>query len=170
MADRDDDERRVGGRRVRRQRVAEGAQQRERLEVDAREPQAGLLAGRDVAVDQLAVGDDEQDAPDELAVVVRPLAEDVVVEHGLLDRDRERLLGAVADRVLELLRVGDAGDLEDADADPVVGDAEPHALARKLVLAEERAQRVGEQLRLAQLAADDDAVLEALARDLDELR
>ena len=61
VADRDDDERRVGGRRVRRQRVAERAQQRERLEVDAGEPHAGLLAGGDVAVDQLAVGDDEQD-------------------------------------------------------------------------------------------------------------
>ena len=70
VADRDDDERRVGRRRVRRQRVAEGAQQRERLEVDPGQPDAGLLAGRDVAVDELAVGDDEQDAADVLAVVV----------------------------------------------------------------------------------------------------
>ena len=170
VADRDDDERRVRGRCVRRQRLAERAQQRERLEVDPRQPHAGLLAGGDVAVDQLAVGDDEQDPAHALAVLVGPLAEDVVVEHRLLDRNRQRLLGAEADRVLELLRVVDAGDLEDADADAVVGDPEPDALARKLVLAEERAQRLGEQLGLAQLAADDDPVLEALARDLDELR
>ena len=97
-------------------------------------------------------------------VVVDALAEHVVVEHGLLDRDRQRLLGAEADRVLELLRVVDARDLEDADADAVVGDAEPDALARKLVLAEERAQRVGEQLGLAQLAADDDAVARGRSR------
>ena len=72
------------------------AQQRERLEVDPGQPHAGLLAGGDVAVDQLAVGDDEQDPAHELAVVVGPLAEDVVVEHGLLDRNRQRLLGAVS--------------------------------------------------------------------------
>ena len=35
---------------------------RERLEVDADEPEPGLAAGQDVAVDELAVGDDEQDA------------------------------------------------------------------------------------------------------------
>jgi hypothetical protein len=93
----------------------------------------------------------------------------VVVEHRLLDRDRQRLLRAVADRVLELLGVVDSCDLEDPDADPVVGDAEAHALARKLVLAEERAQRVGEKHRLAQLATDDDPVLEVVACDLNEL-
>src|SRR5262249_14554067 len=102
-------------------------------------------------------------------LVVHALAEDVVVEHRLLDRDRQRLLGAETNRVLELPRVLDAADLEHPDADAVVGDAEPHALARKLVLAEERLQLLGEQLRLADLAADDDAVAERLARDLDEL-
>ena len=71
MADRDDHERRVDGGAPLRQRVAERAQQRERLEVDAGQLQAGLLAGGDVAVDELAVGDDEQDPPDELALVVR---------------------------------------------------------------------------------------------------
>ena len=147
--------------------LAERAQEREGLEVDPGEADPGLLAGRDVAVDQLAVGDDEQNPAHRVALVVDALAEHVEVEDRLLDRDRQRLLGAEPNGVLELLRVVDARDLEDPDADAVVGDAEPYALARKLVLAEERAQRVGEELGLAQLAADDEAVVEVLARDLD---
>ena len=171
MADRDDDER--GVRRpvvLRRRRLAKGAQEREGLEVDPGQADPGFLAGADVAVDQLAVGDHEQDPAHDVALLVDPLAKDVVIEHGLLDRDRKGLLGAEADRVLELLRIVDARDLEDPDADAVVGDPEPHALARKLVFAEERAQRLGKKLRLAQLTADHETVVEVLARDLDELR
>ena len=96
-----------------RARLGERAQEREGLEVDPDEPDAGLLAGGDVAVDQLAVGDDEQDAHDRAPVLVDALAQHVVVEHGLLDRDRQDLLRAEPDRVLELARVLDPGDLED---------------------------------------------------------
>src|SRR3954452_23427901 len=168
VADRDDDERRVRRAGILRLGLAERAQERERLEVDPRQPHAGLLAGRDVTVDQLAIGDHEQDPANLVAVVVEPLAEDVVIEYRLLDRNRERLLGAEADGVFELLRVVDAGDLEDPDADAVVRDAQAHALARKLVLAEERLQGLGEELGLTQLAADDDAPVEVLSRDLDQ--
>ena len=41
----------------------DGAQQREGLEVDADELDVRLAEGSDVAVDRLAVGGDEQDAP-----------------------------------------------------------------------------------------------------------
>src|SRR5205085_12476070 len=98
------------------------------------------------------------------------LAEDAVVEDGLLDRDRERLLRAEADRVPELLRVDDADDVERPNADPVARDAEPDAAPRELVLAEERLERLGERLRVAQLAGNDDAGVERLARELEELR
>src|SRR5207302_1185164 len=122
------------------------------------------------AVDELAVGDDEEDATDPLAFLGLRLAEDAVVEDGLLDRDRERLLRPEADRVRELLRVGDADDVERPHADPVVRDAEADAAARELVLPEEGLQRLGKRLRVAQLAADDDARVEWLAGELEELR
>src|SRR5207249_4194017 len=103
-------------------------------------------------------------------VLVDAVAEHLVVEHCLLDRDRQHLLGAEADRVLELLRIVDPGDLEDADADAVVGDPEADALPRQFVLPEERAQLLGEELWLAQLAAYDETVVELLTGDLDQLR
>ena len=169
MADRNDDDGGVGGASLVLGRGGERAQKREGFEVDPREPDAGLLAGRHVAVDQLAVGDDEQDPADLVAVLVDAVAEHLVVEHCLLDRDRQHLLRAEADRVLELLRIVDPGDLEDADADAVVGDPEADALPRQLVLPEERAQLFGEELWLAQLPAYDETVVELLAGDLDEL-
>ena len=84
----------------------------------------------------------------------------MVVEDGVLEWDRQHLLGPEPDRVVEELRIVDADDVERADADPVVGDAEPNALARQVVALEELAQRVRECAGVAQLAADDDAVLE----------
>ena len=94
----------------------------------------------------------------------------MVVEHRLVDRDRERLVRAEADRVRELPLVVDAVELEDADADPVRGDAEADAAAGKLVLREELVERRRERRDVPHLAADDDARLERLARELEQLR
>ena len=44
-------------------RLREGAQQRERLQIDADDLEPRLAAGIGVAVDEVAVGDDEQDPP-----------------------------------------------------------------------------------------------------------
>src|SRR6185295_5460583 len=165
-ADGSDDDRSVaalGGLR------SESAQQRERLEVDAGQPDPGLLAGGHVALDEVAVGDDEQNSVLLLALVVDALAEQLVVEHGVLERDRERLLGAEVNGVLELLRVVDPAELEHADTDAVARDPEPHALTRKLVFAEERLQRGRERVGLAELTADDDALVERGAGHLDDL-
>ena len=137
-------------------RRGDRAQEREGLEVDADDLEPGLLAGVDVAVDELAVGDDEQDAAHLLALVVDRLREHLVVEHRLLERNRQHLLRAEADRVRELLRIVDAGHLEGADADAVVGDPQAHAALGKLVALEELLQRDRERLRVAELAADDD--------------
>ena len=87
----------------------------------------------DVAVDRLAVGGDEQDPPGDVARLVDVLADDVVVDHGLVDRDRDGFVGAEEHRVLELALVVDAGDLEGADADAVRREPEPDAAARQLV-------------------------------------
>ena len=85
----------------------DGAQQRERLEVDRRRARFRRLAGRDVVVDRLAVGGGEEDAARDAARLVDALADDVVVDHRLVDRDRERLVRAEADRVRELALVVD---------------------------------------------------------------
>ena len=169
VADRDGDEGAALRGRARGMGRCDRAQQRERLEVDPDDLQAGLAAGEDVAVDELAVGDDEEHAPERLAVLGHALGEHLVVEHRLLERDRQHLLGAEADRVRELLRVVDAGDLEGADADPVVRDPEPDAALRQLVLGEERLEGERERLGVAELAVDDDAVVEPDTRGLHEL-
>ena len=62
MADGDGDERAALRARTRGRGLGDRAQERERLEVDADDLEPGLPAGVDVAVDELAVGDDEQDA------------------------------------------------------------------------------------------------------------
>ena len=79
-------------------------------------------------------------------------------------------MGAKTNRVLELLDVVDAADVEGPDADAVVRDSKPHALSGQLVPLEEVLQRGGERLRVAELSADDDPGLELLARHLDQLR
>ena len=169
MADRDGDEGAALGVRARIVRRSDGAQERERLEVDPDDLQAGLAAGVDVAVDELAVGDDEEHAPERLAVLGDALGEHLVVEHRLLERDRQHFLSPETDRVRELLRILDPGHLEGAHADPVVGDAEPDAALRQLVLGEEGLERNRERLGVTKLAVDDDAVVERRARRLDEL-
>src|SRR5437762_1604901 len=83
-----------------------------------------------------------------------------------LETDRQRLLRPKANRVVQLLVVLDAADLEHADADAVAGDAEPDSLAGQLVRPEEPLQRLGQRLGVPQLSADDDAGLQGLARDL----
>ena len=101
-----------------------------------------------------------------MAFFVDAFAEDLIVQHRLVDRDRQRLLCAEPDRVGELLRVVDAGDLEGADADAVVGDSEPHALLGQVVSGEELLQGRRERIRVAELPPDHDSRLERLARNL----
>ena len=74
------------------------------------------------------------------------------------------------DGVAELLRVVDAVDVENADADPVGADPEPNVLARQVVLGEELVERLCERGNVAHLAADDDAWLERFAGDAQKTR
>ena len=122
-------------------------QESERLEVDPDQADARLAARAHVAIDEVAVGEDEQDLADARAFVVGRLREHLVVEHGFVDRDRQRFLRAEPDRVGELLRIVDAHDLERPDADPVRGDAEANAPLRQLVLGEELLERLGKRVR-----------------------
>src|SRR5262249_54775158 len=112
----------------------------------------------------------EQDPARDAAVLLLALAEHLPVDDGFLDRDRQHFVRTEADGVLELVHVLDAADLEDPDADPVVRDSEANTLAGPLVALEEVLQCGREALEVAELAADDHARLEILARDLDQLR
>ncbi len=110
MADGDRDERASAGERIAGR--GEGAEKRERLEIDADDLETRPAARLQVAVDDLAVRDDEEDPEDGRTVLVRTVVENDPVEHRLVERDREHLLGTEANRVLELAGVGDAFDLE----------------------------------------------------------
>ena len=168
VANRDDDEGGLSRRVALFRRLTERAEERERLEVDPGKLDSGLLAGGDIALDEVAVGNDEQDPPGRRALGVGRLAQHVVVEHRLFHRNRQHFLRAVANRVLELLRIVDSRDLEHTDTDAVVGDSEPDVLARQLVLAEEILEGHGQNLGLTQLPADDHAALEVFTGHLDE--
>jgi len=94
----------------------------------------------------------------------------VVVEDGLVERDRKSLVRSEANDVAELALVIDAFDVDRAHADAVGADAEPDAPARKLVVSEEAVERRRERRNVPHLAADDDAGLERNPRELHELR
>ena len=132
------------------------AQQGEGLEVDPGELELGGVGRREVAVDRLAVGDDERILRVVVPSVVDLGREDVVVDHGLVERDREHLVRAEADRVLELVLVLDAGDLDHADADAAVREPEADASARQ-AFAAKNSSAPSERGRVAHLAAVDDA-------------
>src|SRR5947209_2803763 len=138
VADRDSDECRAVAIRRRGDRAEQG----ERLEVDPREREPGEPASLDVAVDELAVRDDEEDAPEHLAALGLLLAEHAVVEHRLVERDRQRLLGAEPNRVEELIFVVDGRELEAPHADAAARNAESDAATREVVVLEEGAERV----------------------------
>ena len=152
------------------ERRAGGAQQRERLQVDAGELDPRLAERLDVALDRLAVGGDEQDLPVDGAALVDLLADDAVVDDRLVDGDRDGVVGAVEHRVGELALVVDAGDLEAADADVVRREPEPDAAARQRVQREELVQRRRERGHVADLAAGDDARREGLPGQLAQVR
>ena len=139
--------------------------QRERLDVDAGQLDLRRVAGGRNAVDEVAVGDGE-----EHAIGGGRVLDDVVVEHRLFDRDRERLVGAEANRVGKLPRVVDGGPLEDADAGAAAADADADVLAREVGRREEGGDLVGECLGVPHLAAGDDVGRKRVPRGLDELR
>ena len=95
-------------------------------------PQAGLArapssSGRDHVA---ARGDDDDvDAGARRSRSVA-VADHLPVEHRLVERHRDVLLGLEADRVLELVGVLDRRQAQRAHGDPLVGDAEADGLAK----------------------------------------
>ena len=151
------------------ERGREGAEECEGLEVDAEEAEPREPAGLHVGGDQVAVGDDEEDALRGRAVGGGALAENLEVEDRLVDRDRQRLLRAEADSVRKLLLILDACDLDRADADAVVGEPDADVPLRQLLLREELLQRLGERLDVAHLTPGDQAGRQRRAGELHDL-
>ena len=105
--------------------------------------QAGALDGGGGALDHLAADGDDDDARAQADRRVDD-AERLEVQHGLVHRHRDVVRSGGADGGGERLRVVEHGvEVERAHDDPLVGDAEPHALGQ-LVLGEERLERLGE--------------------------
>ena len=137
----------------------ERADHAEGRQVDALDLQPGALDGGGGALDHLAAHGHDDDAR---AQARRRLhdAERLEVQHGLVHRHRDVVGSGGAHGGGELLRVVDhGGEVERADDDALVGDAEPHPLGQ-VVLGEERLQRLGERDRVDDLAVAHDAGLE----------
>ena len=131
------------------------ADHRERREVDADRPQAGLASGVEQALDHVAPRGDDDDARPR---AVRRLddTQRVMLEHGLLERHRDVVGSLEADRGVDLLGALERRKVEGAHHDALVGDAQAHALA-ELVLGEQVTERGGERLDVDDLAVTDDA-------------
>ena len=87
-----------------------------------------------------AGGDDDDVELRRRALLGRHAADDLVLEHRLVERHRHLLLGLKANRCLHLLRVLDRRQAQGAHDHALVADPEPDPLG-ELVLGEERLQR-----------------------------
>ena len=81
-------------------------------------------------------------------------AERLVLEHRLIERHRDVVLGLEADRRGDLLGSRERRQVQRAHDDALIGEAEAHPLA-ELVLGEHRAQNLGERLDVDDLAVAD---------------
>jgi hypothetical protein len=135
------------------------ADHREGREVDALGLQArGAQRGQD-ALDHLAACGDQQHAKAPPGLVLDDV-ELMVIEHRVLERHRKLVLRVEAHRGVDLLAVLEEREVDDADDDLLVGQADANALVQPPVGAIERAQRLGEALDVGDFAVADDALLE----------
>ena len=137
---------------VRQLDAGEGADHPEGREVDADRLEPRAADRLDEGGDHVAAGGDDDDVDlRRRALLGGDAADHLMLEHRLVERHRDLLLGLEADRRLELLGVLDRRQAQRADDDPLVADAEPHPLG-ELVLGEERLQRLGEGVGVGDLA------------------
>ncbi len=114
-------------------------------------------------------GDDDHVDLWSRALLGRDAADDLMLEHGLVERHRNLLLRLEANGRLHLLRVLDRRQPQRADDHLLVADAEPHLLG-ELVRGEEGLERVGDAVRVGDLALVEGARREWLDRGADDLR
>ncbi len=145
------------------------ADHREGGEVDAERLEPGAAQRLEKAGDHVSPrGDDDHVDLRRLPLLGRHAADHLVLEHRLVERHRHLLLRLEAHRRLHLLRILDRRQANGAHDDPLVADAEPHALAQ-LVLGEELLQPRDEPLGVLHLALVEGARLERSDRRCDHL-
>jgi hypothetical protein len=134
----------------------ERADHAERGQVDALELEPGLARRGDQAVDHLATDGHHDHARARLAGSGLDRAERLPVEDRLVHRHRDVIGRLHLDGGGQRLLVLQRRQVERADHDPLVRDAQPDA-GRELVLGEERLQRVRERGDVRDLAVAQDA-------------
>ena len=140
--------------------AGEGADHPEGGEVHPDRIEAGAADRLDEGGDHLAArGDDDDVDLGRGALLGRDAADDLVLEHRLVERHRHLLLGLEANRGLHLLGVLDRRQPHRPDDEALVADPEPHLLA-ELVLGEERLQRRRKTARVEHLALVEGAGVE----------
>ena len=138
--------------RWRARHLAERADHAEGREVDADRLQARVLQWLQRGGDHVPAGGDDDHVDLGCGALDRAdSADHTVVDHRLVQRHRDLLLGGEADRGGELVRVLDRRQPQRSHDHALVGDAEADALA-ELVLGEEVAQRGGDAAGVGDLA------------------
>ena len=143
----------------------ESPRQRERLQVDAVDAQAGLVRDLDELRIMSRWAATSRIFCSSVAVVARHRGEDLVVEDGLVDRDGDRLLGLKLDRRAKLLLV-DEREGHGAHDDLLIGDPETEPLAREAAFLPERLELGREAVDIDDLALEDETPRAADGRPL----
>src|SRR5205814_10200174 len=128
------------------------------------------LEGLYELVNWLAVRSGKKHTAGDGTALVDVLGQDVVVEHRLVHRDRERFIRTEPDRIGKLALVGDAVDVDRLDADPTCPDADADPLPGQPVHRKEGIQRLRECLHIANLTRNDDSRLEFHTGNLSQPR
>ena len=140
-AERDDA---LGAAAVVADRVAEAADQRERDQVDRLDSETGALDRVDQAGDRRGMRRSEQHLHDRLAGLGLDRPEDREVDDGLVERDRDELLGLEPQRTRELL-AGHHRHLDLADDQPWARDPDAHAGAAEAELGAKPRDRLADR-------------------------
>jgi hypothetical protein len=136
--------------------IGERTDQSEGGEVDPDRSQPRPPRGLHEAGDRVAPGRHHGDLHLGAAVLCRPAADHLEVEHRLIERHRQLVLGLEADSCVELGPILDQGQAQGAHRQSLVGDADPHLLC-KLVAREQGGEAGAELLGVDDLAVVDGA-------------
>ena len=130
-----------------------GARERERLQVDGLDAEARLLGDLDEAGDHVALRGDEEDLLLARAFLAGDGGEDLVVQDGVVERDRDGFLRLELDRRLELLLV-DERELHGTHDDLLIGHAQAEPAAGEPGLLPEALELSGQALDVDDLALE----------------
>ena len=129
---------------------------RETGERDALETQSGGIERAGQAIDSVDAGGSHEDALQLVATFTGYAADPPVVDHELVEADRQEVVGEMTDGAIEIWPVERGGQLYEPHHQPWVRKPDAH-LARQVVLTEELAQLPCEPVVVDDLAIDHEA-------------